>query len=349
MENYKYKVTIGFPVYNVEKYVYHSLSSVLNQDFDDFEVIIVDDCGYDHSMDVIQELILTHPKKKHVRIIKHKQNEGLAEARNTIIKNANSKYIYFVDSDDYISKDALSILFKAAERYHTDVVYGSSFKHEGERIYEEDDNRLPLMYFLNPGDYTSYLYNNIRDVIPVVAWNALFSMDFLHKNNLLFPNIRYQEDLAFDELFQPFVQKAVLLPNKTYYYVMRADSLMNKQFRDKISINEVTRTINLCNILKETCQNSKNKVFYSGKCAKTMKKCFFQVAGIIKHRHQFTETLSNREIRDIMKHPESLFFILTHKQLRKYNLLYYIIGVLPPNLSISLIKIICKKKGYIQN
>ena len=349
MNENTYQITVGFPVYNVENYVHNSLASVLNQDFDDFEVIVVDDCGTDHSMDVIQKLISIHPKGKHVRIIKHKQNAGLAEARNTAIKNSNSKYIYFVDSDDYISKDALSIFFKTAETYHTDVVYGSSFKQEGERIYEEDDNRLPLMFFLNSGDYTSYLYSNIRDVIPVVAWNALFSMDFLNKYNLLFPNIRYQEDLAFDELFQPFVQKAVLLPNKTYYYVMRADSLMNKQYRDSISINEATRTINLCNILKETCKKSKNKSFYSGKCAKVMKKCFFQVAGILKHRHQFTESLSNREIRDIMKHPESLFYILKHKQLRKYNLLYYIIGVLPPDLSIYLIKIICKKKGYIRN
>ena len=98
MINYEYKVTIGFPVYNVEKYVYKSLESILAQDFDDYEVIVVDDCGTDRSMETILELKETHSKGNHVRIIKHEQNKGLAEARNTAIKNARSKYIFFLYS-----------------------------------------------------------------------------------------------------------------------------------------------------------------------------------------------------------------------------------------------------------
>ena len=69
-------VSIGFPVYNVEKYVYKSLESILDQDFDDFEVIVVDDCGTDRSMEIILELKDAHSKGDNVRIVKHEQNKA---------------------------------------------------------------------------------------------------------------------------------------------------------------------------------------------------------------------------------------------------------------------------------
>ena len=73
-KDFKYKATVGFPVYNVEHYVYRSLESVLNQDFDNYEVIVVDDCGTDNSMKVIEELIGNHPNGDKVRIISHQKN-----------------------------------------------------------------------------------------------------------------------------------------------------------------------------------------------------------------------------------------------------------------------------------
>ena len=93
------KLSIIVPVYNVEPYIRPCFESILNQGLDenDYEVIIVDDCGTDRSMETILELKETHSKGNHVRIIKHEQNKGLAEARNTAIKNARSKYIFFVD------------------------------------------------------------------------------------------------------------------------------------------------------------------------------------------------------------------------------------------------------------
>lgn len=346
MEDIQANVTIGFPVYNVEKYIYRSLESALNQDFDNYEIIVVDDCGSDKSMEIVDKLAKSHPKGEIIRIIRHQQNKGLAEARNTAIKNAKGKYIFFLDSDDHIPTNALSTLFNAAEKYQTDVTYGSSYKEKEGEIFEDSDNKLSFTLFINPGEYTTFLYSNIQDIIPEVVWNILFSMDFLRKNDLLFPDIRRQEDLAFDEVFQPCVKKAVILPDKTYYYVVREDSLMNRKVRDKINISEVERAIRLCNIMKKSCYKYRNEVFYAGKCAKVMKRCFFQAAGILKHRHQFTENITDKEIRDIMKHPDSFLKILTFKQLKSYNLLYFFIGILPPKLSIKLIKYICHKKNY---
>lgn len=346
MKEYAHKITIGFPVYNVERYVHRSLKSVLDQTFNDYEVIVVDDCGTDKSMDVIQELISNHPNGKKVRIIKHEQNAGLAEARNTAIKNANSKYIYFLDSDDYISNDALSILYETAEQYQTDAVYGSNYKQENDRIWVEEGDILPYKEFIKEGEFSAYLYSTIKDNMPITVWNILFSTDFLRKNDLLFPSVRYQEDIAFNELYYPCVKKAVFLPNKTYYYIMRSDSLMNKNARKSIGIHEAERAIALCKLIKSFCPKWKNEFFYGGLCAKTLMKCFYEASGIIKHRKAFTEIIADRDIRSMIEHPDSLCHILRYKQMRIYNLFFYLLGTIPPKISIFLMSCIFKSRGY---
>ena len=348
MKKYLHKISVGFPVYNVESYVRQSLISILNQDFDNYEIIVVDDSGKDKSMNIIKELASSHPYGNKIRIIKHEINKGLAEARNTAIKNAKGKYIYFVDSDDRITPNALSTFYNAAEKYQAEVVIGSNYKQKGEDIWVEDGDVFPSIQFLKVGEFTSYLYQNMKDIMPNTAWNVLFSMDFLNKNHLLFPDIRFQEDIAFDELYHPCIQKIVFLPDLTYYYLLRADSLMNVQARNSIGINEVERSVKLCELLKTQCKNYADKTFYGGVCAKTMRRCFFQVAGILKHRERFTGQIDDKEIRDIMKHPESLFNIMKFKQLRKYNLFYYCLGILPSKMTVTIMRYICKKKGYLK-
>lgn len=348
MKKYLHKISVGFPVYNVESYVRQSLISILNQDFDNYEIIVVDDSGKDKSMNIIKELASSHPYGNKIRIIKHEINKGLAEARNTAIKNAKGKYIYFLDSDDYITPNALSTLYSAAEKYQADVVWGSNYKQREEKIWTENDDILPHRIFQKDGEFTSYLYSKLKDDLPNTAWNILFSMDFLNRNNLQFPNIRFQEDIAFDEIFHPYIKKAVMLPDLTYYYLLREDSLMNVQSRESINTHEVDRSYELCKLLKSNCKKWENDQIYGGICAKIMRRCFFQVAGILKHRNRFTSSVPDRAIRDMMKHPASLFSIIRFKQLRKYNLFYYILGILPPKVSVSVIYYICKKKGYLR-
>ena len=264
MKKYLHKISVGFPVYNVESYVRQSLISILNQDFDNYEIIVVDDSGKDKSMNIIKELASSHPYGNKIRIIKHEINKGLAEARNTAIKNAKGKYIYFVESDDRITPNTLSTFYDATEKYQAEVVIGSNYKQKGEDIWVEDGDVFPSIQFLKVGEFTSYLYQNMKDIMPNTAWNILFNMDFLNKNHLLFPNIRFQEDIAFDELYHPCIQKIVFLSDLTYYYLLRADSLMNVQARNSIGINEVERSVKLCELLKTTCKNYAEKTFYGG-------------------------------------------------------------------------------------
>lgn len=95
MEN-NLEITIGIPVYHVEKYIEKSLKSALNQDFKlPYEIIVVDDRGTDGSMELVKQIVESHERGEIVRIIRHEENKGLGEARNTIIRNAKGKYLFF--------------------------------------------------------------------------------------------------------------------------------------------------------------------------------------------------------------------------------------------------------------
>lgn len=345
MDSYQFKITIGFPVYNVEKYVYKSFKSILDQEFDSFEVIVVDDCGNDQSMDIIRELTNEHPRGNIVHLVKHTKNAGLAEARNTAINNASGKYIYFVDSDDYLTPNALTTLYMTAEKYQAEVVIGSNYQQYDDKLLTKI---LPDKHFLDENEFKNYYYYSLKDILYSTAWNILFNIDFLNKYNLRFPNIRFQEDIAFDELYRPFIQRIVLISDITYYYLIRKDSLMNFQHRDAIGINEAQRSVELCNLIKNNSKNWKGDYYHGGICAKVLKRCFFQIAGILKHRDKFSEELEDNVIRNMIKHPESLFTILRFRQLKAYNLFCYIIGILPPKISVAIIYNICKKKGYLK-
>ena len=139
------------------------------------------------------------------------------------------------------------------------------------------------------------------------------------------------------------------MSEQTYCYFIRHDSLMNKTYRSSIDIKEAHRAFQLCEIIKKSCPKWKKESFYSGKCAVVMKNCFYDMAGLLKHRKLFSEPLSLKQVRNAMKHPASLIEILHFKQFKKENLFYYIMGTLPTFLSIPLMDYVCKKKGFYKN
>ena len=84
-------VSIGIPIYNVELYIEKCLNSVFAQTYMNLEVLAIDDCGQDKSMDIVYDLHKTHPRGAILKIIKHEFNKGLGKARNTAINNASGK------------------------------------------------------------------------------------------------------------------------------------------------------------------------------------------------------------------------------------------------------------------
>ena len=116
-------VSIVMPFFNVEEYIEECLTSVLAQDFGDYEIILVDDASQDGSRAVAERFVAVDSR---IRIVTHPKNGGLGAARNTGIRHARGDYILFVDSDDLMSgPESLSALMQSALKTGCKVVVGS--------------------------------------------------------------------------------------------------------------------------------------------------------------------------------------------------------------------------------
>ena len=121
------EVSVVVPIYNVEKYLRQCLESLVNQNFDDYEIILINDGATDNSMKIAQEF---EDKYKNIKLLS-KKNAGLGAARNTGMKYVTGKYVLFVDSDDYVSPEYISELYNVINREDSDIVICSH-----EKIYE---------------------------------------------------------------------------------------------------------------------------------------------------------------------------------------------------------------------
>ena len=352
MENKnKYEITIGMPVYGVEKYIRKSILSVLDQSVEcDMEVLVIDDCGTDHSMDIIKECQSTHPKGNMIRIIRQPQNMGCWAARNKILDEAKGKYIFLIDADDYLSPDALKKLYQAAEEHQAEAVYGSvvSVDEAGKPvIFSIGDMKLPNKVLIGEDQLANYANQSVRPTLYNFIWNVLLRADFIKEHNFRFKETRFADDIIFETDMQPLITKAVLLPDETYYYVLRAGSLSNYHQRDYINLDEIKQYIWVYTYLKEQTKELKDKPYYETRCAKVMKHMFHVVCGAFKNEEKIHPALTNKIVRDAMKHPTNILEIIRFKQYKYINIGFWIIGALPPMLSVGIIKAIGKWKHLI--
>lgn len=340
-------VSIGIPVYNVEPYIEKCLLSALSQSYENLEILVVDDCGSDNSMAIVSSLIQTHPRGTAVRITKHAQNKGIGEARNTIIKECRGKYVYFIDSDDFIDTNAIDILCAQAEKYETDVAIASHRKvalNTGEELPTYQYKSFQRFY--GEDAFANYVCSDLRWHVAIVVWNILFSVKFLRTNNLLFAG-RKDEDALFLSDYYSEVKSAVIMPDITYNYVARPDSIMGYMARKKIPIREIYERFNTDAIMTEHCARLRGRSFYDVHCARVMKHKFRAACVALRHRKRFTEPLTNQEIHHELKHPASLSDIIHFKRYKLFNLFFYLIGRFPPSLSTGVVYVTGKLIRWI--
>lgn len=136
MQNNNYpKVSICVPVYGVEKYIEKCARSLLEQTYQNIELVFVDDCGPDNSIAILEKTIEKYPSRKAcVRIIRHEKNRGLAAARNTAVKNATGDFITHVDSDDWLELNAIELLVNKQLETKADIVSGTIRLHKKDTV-----------------------------------------------------------------------------------------------------------------------------------------------------------------------------------------------------------------------
>ncbi|MBQ2761060.1 MAG: glycosyltransferase family 2 protein [Mailhella sp.] len=227
-------ISVIIPVYNVEKYIEECLDSVLSQDFSDFEVICVDDCGNDASMPIVERYAAGDER---IRIIRHDRNRGLAPARNSGMSVACGKYILFLDSDDCLPEGALRHMHDAMQKGGADIVVGrfQAFPDEEDPELIKASNALNRRFSaLTARDIPVTLENFQKELktIYAVAWGMMHRTEFLKKNEIAFPDSHvYHEDICF--FLQCFAALPVIrcIEAPVTRYRMRKNSITNSRNR----------------------------------------------------------------------------------------------------------------------
>ena len=223
------KVSIIIPVYNVSKYIEKCIQSVISQTYTNIECIIVDDCTPDDSIIKIEKMLNLYNGKIYFRIYHHEQNRGLSAARNTGIKYATGTYIYFLDSDDYITTNAITILKSFIDKYGmVDVVQGNYIDLGHHSSYDKIEKGF---YDKNSDIKVRYLHSCMY------AWNKLIKKIFILNHNLYFKEGLIHEDSLWQFYVSQYINTLCYSSYKTYYYTYRNNSITTSKNYDPIPPN----------------------------------------------------------------------------------------------------------------
>lgn len=340
----KYDVTIGIPVYNVEPYIARSLESALAQTYPSIEFLLVDDFSSDVSADIVRRFQTSHPRGSDIRLLSNPNNLGVSASRNRIIEEARGEYLYFMDADDVITENAISLLMHQLQLYQAEIAFGSYEKIETsglKTIYQ-----YPEIQLLEEDMFAEFAYRKFGG-IQASACNYLVKLSVLREYHLHFIDVNYWEDLVFTFDLVTYIHRAVLISQITYYYQCRENSLSHYQVRQDISKDEVLNNVKAIDVLKSNTSLYSDKDYYPERCKVVMMTYFYMVCNILKRGKHIHPPFTNEEIRSLMSHPATLKEICFFRHVRFNNLILYLIGKLPPFLCVATIRFLGKMKKLI--
>lgn len=210
------------PIFNSEKYIDNTIGSIIKQDFDDWELILIDDGSTDDSLSVVKNI--TKKLENSVKIYS-KSNDGIAEARNCGVNYVEGQYILFVDSDDYIDVNLLTVL-------HHHIIY-QNFPDTLVFDYAEFLDGVNTMRMVTNFDAKLKRYGE-------VIWNKCFRTIFYKKNNFKFNKGIYYEDTAIVHIMMALAKTTVKVNFVGYFYRRgRFGSITSSKLTDNV-VNRIT-------------------------------------------------------------------------------------------------------------
>lgn len=201
------KISVIVPVYNVGRFIERCARSLFEQTLEDIEIIFVDDCSPDNSIDLVKGLLENYPTRRENTIFcRHEVNKGLPTARQTGLQVAHGEYIAHCDSDDWVEKNMYERLYSMAKEGDYDIVYCDYFKSNG---------------------YEKSVYNERHykggDLMLGPVWNKLVKRCLY--NGVVFPKYNKAEDGVIMMQLSFFASTVEHLKEPLYYYFMNPDSI----------------------------------------------------------------------------------------------------------------------------
>lgn len=210
-------ITVAIPVYNSEKYLKRSIESVLEQTYIDFELLLIDDGSMDNSSSICKNYEKIDKRVKYIR----NEHRGIGYTRYFIVHKAKGEFLFFLDSDDYISKDCLQILFSNINQ-NIDCVIAQHHR------YSNDYKEIKQVVF-PIGEFDLTIEKNLMDEVinfphGVELWNKLYKTNIL-QSIWEFPiELEFGEDILYYLLYLCNCKKIKCINNISYYYEFRNNS-----------------------------------------------------------------------------------------------------------------------------
>lgn len=223
----KKKISIIVPVYNVEKYVCRCIDSILNQSYQDYELIIINDGSVDKSGEIC-EYYRQLDKRINVR---HQENKGLSAARNAGLDIAQGDYITFIDSDDYVYPEYLEKLLKAVEKNKADIGICGNIRFSNnidpKVIKNYEDEKI-----ITRTEACMRIYEGEKDSVNyVVAWGKLYKRDLFVNHRFPVGKLHEDQFLTYKLMYNSF--RIVEIGECLYGYYINENGIMNAPFNIK--------------------------------------------------------------------------------------------------------------------
>lgn len=221
-------ISVIVPIYNTEKYLVECVESIRKQTYSNIEIILVDDGSTDASIEICDEFA---EKDSRVRVF-HKENEGVAVARNFGIQHSNGQYVVIVDSDDVAVDKMIEVLYTQIKENDADIAVGNYY------IYDESDGNF--YYYITDDDYCVEVLSSqelIDRQVGAWKWNSTAFMltTFKLYKKVLFDDVSFTHGRRFDDeasTHRLFLRskKTVFVNDNVYLYRRRSGSIMRSKF-----------------------------------------------------------------------------------------------------------------------
>lgn len=286
-------VTIIVPVYNVEKYIYECVDSLIKQTYKNIEIILIDDGSKDKSGTICDNYAASDAR---IKVI-HKQNEGLGFARNTGLKAAQGNFVTFIDSDDKADADLVENLVNGIYEANGDTCIGG-FKRISANGVIGFEERYAKAVFEGKNVYNNLFARMLgsapdkHDAIRMSVWNVMYSMDIVRRHNIEFPSERVfiSEDIIWDSEYYKYAKKAIVIDSTAYNYRITPGSLTQKYKPDMLE--------KICVLYNEMCNRlSGDKT----KITRLQRQFFVNLKACIKQENSSVSHKSNVEIKTAIK------------------------------------------------
>lgn len=315
-----YKISIIIPVYNVSDYIIRCIDSVINQTYQEIECLIIDDCSPDNSIELAENKLQSYKGSIDFRIIRHEQNKGVSEARNTGIRNATGNYLYFLDSDDEITNNCIETLVDLCKNEEEMVI--GDYTSKGGKMNFHIDLQKPL--YSNEDIFKAYINKQWYEM----PWNKLIQKNFILANNLFFhPNISNHEDALWSFHVTSKLQSLNFTPKETYIYYVRENSLhttykLKRADETLLLLNEIVESSlhlshNVSDYIIHWAIDSVDTIYYKILEPLSQKKLFYSYIKKIKkivNKYPLSDLDNNARKRLFMvKHPLLCNIYYQHK------------------------------------